>query len=230
MKAARALLPVRGREILFFVGSQAALHALNATTFNSILVRKCMDALNTLSKTNFVTLRWVKAHMGHKLNEEVDDLAKCRTGLDTIFPPPIPRSLSKQLVKKIFTTKWTEHRKDIPTCRQTKYWIETPGSLPHWVIRVSHSTLSLILQALTGHNYLNYHEKIVGNIHSDCCRFCRDKHEEFYHLTRECNALARERLDSFWELQLPGCPPDLAGLVRFIHVNRIGMALGRRIQ
>ncbi len=105
------------------------------------------------------------------------------------------------------------------------------------MIQNSCSTLSLIPQALTGHNYLNYHEMIVGNIHSDCsaencrfCRFCRDKHKEFYHLACECDALAGERLDSFWELQPPDCPPDLAGLVRFIHVNRIGMALGRSIQ
>ncbi len=230
IKAARALLPVKGREILFFIDSQAALHALNAIAFNSILVRQCMDALNTPSKTNSVTLRWVKAHMGHKLNEEADDLAKCGTGSDTIFPPPIPRSLSKQLVKKIFTTKWMEHWKDIPMCWQTKYWIQTPGSLPHWVIRLSRSMLSLILQALTGHNYLNYHKKTVGNIHSDRSRYCRDKCEEFYHLTRKCDALAWERLDSFRELQLPDCPPDLTGLVRFIHVNHIGMALGRRIQ
>ncbi len=89
-KAARALLPIKGREILFFVDSQAALHALNAITFNSILVRQCMDALNTLSKTNFVTPQWVKAHMGHKLNKEADDLAKRGTGLDSVSPPPSP--------------------------------------------------------------------------------------------------------------------------------------------
>ena len=57
MKAARVLLPIKGREILFIVDSQAALHAFNAITFNSILVRQCMDALNTLLKTNFITLR-----------------------------------------------------------------------------------------------------------------------------------------------------------------------------
>ncbi len=79
---------------------QSALHALNAITFNSILVRQCMDALNTLSKTNSVTLRWVKAHVGHKLNEEADDLAKCGTGLDTVFPPPSPgRSANNWLIK-----------------------------------------------------------------------------------------------------------------------------------
>ena len=230
MKATRALLPIKGRDILFFVDSQAALHALNAISFNSILVRQCIDALNTLSKTNFATLQWVKAHTGHELNKEADDLAKCGTGLDTVFPPPIPRSLSKQLVKKVFATKWMERWKDIPTCQQTKYWAETPGSLPHWVICNSCDTLSLILQALTGHNYLNYHGMIVGNIHSDHCRFCRDKHKEFYHLVCECDAIARERLESFQDLQPPDCPPDLAGLVRFIHMNRIGKALGRRIQ
>ncbi len=70
----------------------------------------------------------------------------------------------------------------------------------------------------------------MGNIHSDHCRFHRDKHEGFYRLERECDMLARERLESFWELQPPDCPPDLTGLVRFIYVNCIGKALERRIQ
>ncbi len=56
MKVAWALLPIKGRDILFFVDSQATLHALNAISFNLILVRQCIDALNTLSKTNFVPL------------------------------------------------------------------------------------------------------------------------------------------------------------------------------
>ncbi len=108
MNTARALLPIKGRDILFVVDGQAALHALNAISFNLILVRQCINALNTLSKTNFITLQWVKAHVVHKLNKEADALAKCGTGLDTILPPPIPRLLSKKLVKKVFATKWME--------------------------------------------------------------------------------------------------------------------------
>ncbi len=84
-----------------------------------------------------------------------------------------------------------------------------------WVICNSCNMFSLILQALTGHNYLPLQDMIVDNIHSDCCRFCGDKCKEFYHLAHKCDVLARERLESFWDLQPPDCPPHLTGLVRF---------------
>ena len=47
-----------------------------------------------------------------------------------------------------------------------------------------------------GHNYLNYHHRIVGNFSEQICRFCGEEREEFIHLACECPALARERLSS----------------------------------
>ncbi len=45
----------------------------------------------------------------------------------------------------------------LSTYCQTKFQLEDPGSLDH-------PTLGLTLQAITGHNYLNYYHNITGNI------------------------------------------------------------------
>ncbi len=156
-----------------------------------------MDTLKTLSKVNSVTLHWVKARAGHELNEKTDALAKSKTRLNTESIPPIPRSLSKQLVKKLFIYKWTDRWSRTSTCWQTKYWVRTPGSLPHWAHN-NCETFSLILQASTGHNYLNYHETVMGNIPTNLCRFCREECGEFRHLAHECPALTVEPSTHSW--------------------------------
>ncbi len=128
MEVAKALLPITGKEIVFFVDSQAALYALNALTFQLTVVEQCMDTLNTLSKVNFATLHWVRAHVGHELNEKADALAKSRTRSITESIPPFP---SKQLEKELFLSKWTDRWSRTSPCQQTKYWVGTYWSLGH---------------------------------------------------------------------------------------------------
>ncbi len=71
---------------------------------------------------------------------------------------------------------------------------------------MNQSNLSLVLQTLTRHNYLKYHDMITGNSPDDLCRFRGEVCEEFIHLACECPALVRERLDSFQTLQSNICP------------------------
>ena len=51
----------------------------------------------------------------------------------------------------------------------TKFWLEDPCSLGDAQARLDRPTLGLALQAITGHNYLNYHHNIVGNISEQIC-------------------------------------------------------------
>ncbi len=111
-----------------------------------------------------------------------------------------------------------------------KCWIDDPGSLGDATACLDHLTLSTVLQALSGHNYLNYHHHIAGNFSEQNCRFCGEGCEEFIHLACECPALAMERLGSVRGLWLSRNPPDLYGLVRFTKVNRISKALERRAE
>ena len=137
---------------------------------------------------------------------------------------------NKRAIQDLFHKKWRECWKHLTTCCQTKYWIDDPGSLGDATARLDRLTLSTVLQALTGHNYLNYHHHIAGNSSEQNCRFCGEGREEFIHLACECPALATERLGSVRGLRLSRNPPDLYGLVRFTKVNCIGKALERRAE
>ncbi len=106
--------------------------------------------------------------------------------------------------------------------------MDVPSSIGHAAARLDHPTLSIVLQPLTGHNYLSYHHYIVGSLSEQICRFCGDEGEEFIHLVGECLALAMERLGSVRGLQPSRQPPDLFGHVRLKLVSPIVKALERR--
>ncbi len=120
----------------------------------------------------------------------------------------------KRAIKDHFYDSWTERWRHLATCQQTKYWIDVPGSISDAGSCLDCTTLSIVLQAITGHNNLNYHHYIAGNLSEQFCRFCREEREEFIHLVCECSALTMECLASVQGLQLSRQPPNLYGLVR----------------
>ncbi len=91
------------------------------------------------------------------------------------------------------------------------------------------ATLSNVIQALTGHNYLNYRCSQMDRSLSETCRFCGEGCEEFIHLAHECPALAKEQLEHIYELQV-STPPNLASLVRLTRVNHIAKAMEGRTE
>ncbi len=104
-------------------------------------------------------------------------------------------NFNKRAVNDLFHDRWRECWKHLTTCCQTTYWIDDPGSIGDAMAYLDCLMLSIVLQALTSHNYLNYHHYIAGNFSEQICRFCKEL-EEFIHLTCECPALAMERLSS----------------------------------
>ncbi len=92
---------------------------------------------------------------------------------------------NKRAIQDLFHERWREHWKHLTTCRQAKYWIDDPGGIGDAMARLDRLTLSTVLQALTGHNYLNYHHHIAGNFSERKCRFCGEGCEEFMHLVCE---------------------------------------------
>ncbi len=104
-------------------------------------------------------------------------------------------NLNKRAIKDLFHERWREcwH---LTTCCQAQYWIDNPGSIDNATARLDCLAFSIVLQALTGHNYLNYHHYIVGNFSEQICRFCKEEHEEIIYLVCECPALATECLSS----------------------------------
>ncbi len=142
---------------------------------------------------------------------------------------PVGDLTEKWKVKDLFYDKWKTRWSDLSTCCQTKFWIEDPGCLGDALARLDRPTLGLAIQAITGHNYLNYHHNI-GSISEQTCRFCKESREEFIHLACECPALARVRLEAVRGHQLKRRPLDLHGLVRFMKVDHVGKAMEQRAE
>ena len=81
----------------------------------------------------------------------------------------------------------------------------------------------MLVRMLTGHNNLNRHSALCGEVESAECRFCQDEEETAIHLLSDCPAfdgvrlrlLGKDRTDADQLSQVP-----LDGLRRFITLLR----------
>ena len=82
--------------------------------------------------------------------------------------------------------KWERRWRDLNTCGQTKIWFpvlredRTP-----LIRRLSRIDLGLLIQFITGHNYLRRHRKVMGE-EADRCRLCGEDIEDSLHLWENC--------------------------------------------
>ena len=67
---------ITNKDIKFYSDSRSSLEALRKKFITSSQLKQNIDKLNQLASGNRVTLRWVKAHIGHPGNEKADELAK----------------------------------------------------------------------------------------------------------------------------------------------------------
>ncbi len=111
-------------------------------------------------------------------------------------------NFNKRAIHDLFHDRWRACWKHLTTCLQTTYWIDNPGSIGNAMACLDCLSLSIVLQALTGHNYLNYHHYIAGNFSEQICRFYKEDREELIHFMCECPGLAMEHLGSVRGLQL----------------------------
>ncbi len=133
---------------------------------------------------------------------------------------------NKRAIQDLFHEKWRERWKHLTTCHQTKYWIDNPGSLGDATARLDRLTLSTVLQALTGHNYLNYHHHIAGNFSVERdVRSSYTLHASAQHLPQNASTpYMASGLVEILQTSMVLC------LVRFTKVNRTGKALERRAE
>ena len=208
----------------FFVDSQAALRALDKKVTTSKTVEECVRSLNRLGRKSQVYLRWVKAHVGHDHNEAADQLAKAGATADLgSHTLPVSRKVLKGLIDEYLIKQWTQRWETYTEALETKYWFPQPNkSAAMGLLRgVDRALYCKVVQAITGHCYLNYHHNVrVSNLPAETakCRFCGASKETPKHLVSECDALWREVSGSFLVSHLHNvCPvwkPDQ--LLRFL--------------
>ena len=65
------------------------------------------------------------------------------------------------------------------------------------LLRLGRKDLSIMGQAITGHNRLNKHESKVNSEIDPTCRFCMEDEETAWHVVGQCPAFWKERRDIF---------------------------------
>ena len=188
---------------LIHVDNQAALQALDMASITKESVLKTREALNEAHRVRRtrITLRWIKAHAGHEGNEIADEQAKEGTTKGEILDdaPKLPLATRKKAIKELFHQKWNEYWMARKDCRQTKHWF--PGLNKDNRTRVATVTRDIagvLVQLITGHNYLKRHEAIVNGTDDNECERCGEGEEESsLHVIGECPAYGRIRRERF---------------------------------
>ena len=94
--------------------------------------------------------------------------------------------------------KWARRWKAYPKCRQTKIFFSEPDKgKSKKLLEINREDLSTMVQWLTGHCFLNRHEKIVGNLDFNECRFCFLEEETSSHIITDCEVFWHERMQCF---------------------------------
>ena len=67
------------------------------------------------------------------------------------------------------------------------------------LLDLSREDQSVLEQAMTGHNFLNYPLANTGRVESNKCRLCQEDKETTLHLIAGCPALAIKRIELFYD-------------------------------
>ena len=209
LKGCEMLKDLRARSITFFSDSQAAISALAGFHVNSKLVETCIEKLNQLGSACNVTIKYVKAHCGIEQNETADKLAKQGTKKTqqnfTVLPP---LSWAKFLVKKAINSEWCDRWYQLNQARQSKIWFPSLNKrASKFLLGQTRENLGLMVQMITGHNFLNRHESLVNPGTDPTCRLCREEDECAWHLIGECPMLRAKRWEYLGQHFLDS-PPD----------------------
>ena len=114
-----------------------------------------------------------------------------------------PTSQYKQqlhtFIQDLWEIRWTTY----PAARQTKQFFP---SVHHGqvgdLLQLSRRRLSLVLQAMHGHNSLRYHQSLCNPGDSNTCRYCLQEVETFFHIYTSCPALSTTRFAATGQYQL----------------------------
>ena len=168
-------------------------------------------------------LCWIKAHVGHKGNEEADDLAK-EGALNT--ERKVGVGLSKAEVKNSIgdycTRKWMEQWEKGKTCRQTKAFLPKPDRRKSKKIgSYGKARIRELIEAITGHNNLNYLQAKIDTEIDPTCSLCLEGEETILHMINSCPALERQ----LYELNIPKIQGDgeweVEELLKFLRIQAV---------
>ena len=200
--AAEWLSGTRGREVHFFIDSQAAISALCSDEIRSRSVLDTITYLEIAGEHNIIKLNWIKAHNGHAMNDIADHLAKA--GSESFGPHkriPIPDAFVKELIDKETIKRWNRGWVNVEGHRQTKLFFPEVNTIKAAKLYKAPKALySQAIRWITGFNGLAYQNNKInpGEFPSPLCQLCEEWHDETsQHLIAACPALFWERMHAF---------------------------------
>ena len=178
--------------------SKSAIQAINSTVIKSKTTLKALNLLNSLGKTNKVTLSWIPAHSGFEGNELADTIAKAGSANEnnsaTSVLLPIPRSISYAALRRKTREDWKISRKVDPPKMFNMMWRD---KFAKELSSMSRRDLRVATQLLTGHAALNYHLRKLNPAVNTTCPLCECEDETVSHFLGKCPALGRTRAEYF---------------------------------
>ena len=221
--------------IIIYTDSRSSLQALQSKTITSRQLQNLVNNLTLLGMRHDVTLRWIKAHVGHSGNEKADELAKL--GADTIDrrPDDLPefsnkaiRKALRERVVEFWDQMWINndpHLCDYP-CRQTKHFFpEIARKRSVLLTSCSRKVFTEAVHIVTGHNFFNRHQHLVHagtggeNEVYPMCRYCDEEEETSYHLVADCPQFVSIRREIFLTHQLT-LPFDFSPVKLFKYIEK----------
>ena len=218
-KSCNKLREMDAKSVTIFSDSMSGLQALDATMTKSKTVKNCIDSLNELGKTCQVELSWIKGHQNHTGNEAADCLAKMGTTNETqkVDLPP-PKCIAKTKITNAMYKEWNQRWISSSEFRQTKIFFPAlDRKKSSSLISLGRQDLGLLIQIITGHNNLKYHQSKIDPLQQDSsCRYCQWDEETAAHLVCSCPALWNSRLECFNDTFLEETPEwKLGQLLKF---------------
>ena len=146
-------------------------------------------------------------HRKLALNEQADQLAKQGTTSQNIRRPPrtwasVKRDVSGSLIKE-----WNRRWKDERTCRQTRLMLpQISSNFTKYLFQLDRIDASTVIQFVTGHNHLWYHQFKCGHNVSPTCRLCDLDDETAWHLLTNCLAVMHSRVNIFLTYEITKIP------------------------
>ena len=196
------------KDVTIFSDSMSGLQALDGTQTRSKTIKN-LDSLNLLGQRCKVELAWVRGHDNNTGNEIADYLAKTGSTNETnIVELPPPKSIAKMKIKEAMYKQWKERWLLTNTSRQTKIFfpnidVKKSGA----IINLDRKTLGMMIQVLTGHNHLKYHQSKIDALQQDTsCRFCLEEEETSAHLILTCPRFWYARMECFNDTILEETP------------------------
>ena len=110
----------------------------------------------------------------------------------------VPWGSVKTAINESIQAEWNNRWNKLPKHDATKFfWKKADKNKSRGILNLCRVDLALLIKAITGQNFLAYHQSKININISKFCRLCEESEETFVHLVSYCPRLLETRRDIF---------------------------------